>query len=72
MYLRPSEIRFSQDSAGRTAGCYTFNPYRLIGKMLDDTLKKNNVNSIRSIAVLNKDGQWFSADRWLWVFQKAE
>lgn len=40
MYLRPSNIRFSQDSVGRTSGCYTFNPNRPIGEMLDDTLKK--------------------------------
>lgn len=74
MYLRPSEIRFSQDSVGRTFGNYTSHPYRPIGETLDDIITgKINVNSIPTISVLKKDGQWFTADnRRLWVFQEAE
>lgn len=36
MYLRPPEIRFSQDTIGRTFGCYTSHPYRPIGETLYD------------------------------------
>lgn len=74
MYLRPSEIRFSQDSIGRTFGCYTSHPYRPIGDTLDDIITgKINVNSIPTISVCKRNGHWFTADnRRLWVFQEAE
>lgn len=74
MYLRPSEIRFSQDSIGRSFGGYTSHPGRPIGETLDDILRGEiNVSSIPRISVLKKDGQWCSADyRRLWVFQEAE
>lgn len=39
MYLRPSEIRFSQDSIGRSFGGYTSHPGRPIGETLDDILR---------------------------------
>lgn len=74
MYLRPSEICFSQDSIGRTFGRCTFHAYRPIGETLDDILTgRINVNSIPNISVYNKNGKWFTADnRRLWVFQEAE
>lgn len=74
MYLRPSEIRFSHDSIGRTFGRYTPHPYRPIGETLDDILTgKINVNSIPTISVYKKDGQWFTANnRRLWVLQEVE
>lgn len=74
MYLRPSEIRFSHDSIGRTFGRYTPHPYKPIGETLDDILTgKINVNSIPTISVYKRDGQWFTANnRRLWVLQEAE
>lgn len=74
MYLRPSEIRFSHDSIGRTFGRYTPHPYKPIGETLDDILTgKINVNSIPTISVYKKDGQWFTANnRRLWVLQEVE
>lgn len=74
MYLRPSEIRFSQDSIGRSFGCYTSHPYRPIGETLDDIITgRINVNSIPRISVCKRNGHWFTADnRRLWVFQEAE
>lgn len=74
MYLRPSEIRFSQDSIGSTFGSYTSHPFKQIGETLDEILTgKINVNSIPSISVCKKDGKWFTADnRRLWVLQEAE
>lgn len=74
MYLQPSEIRFSQDSIGRSFGCYTSHPYRPIGETLDDIITgRINVNSIPRISVCKRNGHWFTADnRRLWVFQEAE
>ena len=74
MYLRPSEIRFSQDSIGSTFGRSTSHPYRPIGNTLDDILNGHiNVQSIPSISVVKQNGLWFTADnRRLWVFQEAE
>lgn len=74
MYLRPSEIRFNHDSIGRTFGRYTSHPYKPIGETLDDILTgKINVNSIPTISVYKKDGQWFTAhNRRLWVLREVE
>ena len=74
MYLRPSEIRFSQDSIGSTFGWRTPHPYKPIGETLDDILTGHiNVQSIPSISVKKQSGLWFTADnRRLWVFQEAE
>lgn len=74
MYLRPSDIRFSQDSIGRTFGRCTSHPYKPIGETLDDILKGLiNVNCIPGISVYKKDGLWFTAgNRRLWVLQEAE
>lgn len=55
MYLRPSDIRFSQDSIGRTFGRCTSHPYKPIGETLDDILKGLiNVNCIPGISVYKK------------------
>lgn len=74
MFLKPSEIRFSQDSVGNTFGGYTSHPFRCIGQTLDDILSgRCEVDSIPRISVMKRDGQWFTADnRRLWVFQQAE
>ncbi|XP_061187252.1 uncharacterized protein LOC133195425 [Saccostrea echinata] len=74
MYLKPLEIRFSQDSIGRTFGRCTSHPFRPIGNTLDDILSgRCNINSIPNISVVKRDGLWFTSDnRRLWVFQEAE
>ncbi|XP_062573728.1 uncharacterized protein LOC134235607 [Saccostrea cucullata] len=74
MYLKPLEIRFSQDSIGSTFGHYTSHPFRPIGNTLDDILSgRCNINSIPNISVIKRNGLWFTADnRRLWVFQEAE
>ena len=74
LYLRPLEIRFSQDSIGSTFGRSTSHPNKPIGETLDDILTGHiNVHSIPSISVVKQNGLWFTADnRRLWVFQEAE
>lgn len=74
MELKPSKIRYSQDSIARTFGKSTRHPFRPIGQTLDDILSGQcNVNSIPAISVEFRGGHWFTADnRRLWVFQKAE
>lgn len=74
MELRPSEIRYSQDSIARNFGRSTGHPLRPIGQTLDDILSgQSNVNSIPRISVVYRHGHWFTVDnRRLWVFQKAE
>ena len=74
LYLRPLEIRFSQNSIGSTFGRSTSHPNKPIGETLDDILTGHiNVHSIPSISVVKQNGLWFTADsRRLWVFQEAE
>jgi hypothetical protein len=74
MELKPSKIRYSQDSIARTFGKSTRHPSRLIGETRDDILTGQcNVNSIPAISVVFMRGHWFTSDnRRLWVFQKAE
>ena len=74
MELKPSEIRYSQDSIARYFGKATGHPLRPIGQTLDDILTGEcNVNSIPRISVISRHGSWFTVDnRRLWVFQKAE
>lgn len=74
MELRPSEIRYSQDSIARNFGRSTGHPFRPIGQTLDDILSgRCNVNSIPRISVIYRHDHWFTVDnRRLWVFQKAE
>lgn len=74
MELRPSEIRYSQDSIARNFGRSTGHSLRPIGQTLDDILSGQcNVNSIPRISVIYRHDHWFTVDnRRLWVFQKAE
>lgn len=59
MFLKPSEIRFSQDSIGNSFGGYTSHPFRRIGQTLDDILSgRCNVDSIPRISVMNRNGLW--------------
>ncbi|XP_033725953.1 uncharacterized protein LOC117315694 [Pecten maximus] len=71
--LRPSEIRYSQDSIART-----FRHGRhsgiAIGQTLDDLVGNNcTVHDIPTITVTLRDGLWYCGDnRRLWVFRKCE
>lgn len=61
MFLKPSEIRFSQDSIGNSFGGYTSHPFRRIGQTLDDILSGCcNVDSIPRISVMNRNGLYFN------------
>ena len=70
MYLRPSEIRFSQDSISNKFDY----PNNSIGDTLDDLIKGQiRITDIPNISVKNVDGNWVSADnRRLWVFKHLE
>ena len=67
--LKPSEIRFSQDSISNK---FDSNVY--IGDTLDDLIKGHiRITDIPTISVKNVNGNWVSADnRRLWVFQHLE
>ncbi|KAJ8318159.1 hypothetical protein KUTeg_003250 [Tegillarca granosa] len=73
-YLKPSEIRYTQDSVSNTFGNYGSYANRLIGESLDDLLLGYcNVSDIPTIKVININNAWYSADnRRLWVLKKAE
>lgn len=74
MNLRPSEIRFSQNSIKNVFDkrCVHSN------KKLTDTLEdlstgKCNISDIPKITVFKKDEVWYTLDnRRLWVFQRLE
>ncbi|XP_061188837.1 uncharacterized protein LOC133196979 [Saccostrea echinata] len=74
MELKPSEIRYSQDSIARYFGRSTSHPFQPIGQTLDSILSGQcNVNAIPKISVVSRHGRWYTTDnRRLWVFQKAE
>lgn len=74
MYLRPSEIFYSQDSISNTFGLSTSHCYTYIGETLDDLINGSaKVTSIPRISVIWWKGKWFTQDnRRLWVFKKAE
>ncbi|XP_021362102.1 uncharacterized protein LOC110455953 [Mizuhopecten yessoensis] len=74
MYLRPSEIRFSQDSINNIFDKNSLHAYRRIGETLDALLKGQcNISDIPTIKVVNRNGVWFTVDnRRLWVFRKLE
>ncbi|OWF40087.1 hypothetical protein KP79_PYT06501 [Mizuhopecten yessoensis] len=71
--LRPSEIRYSQDSIAYYFGYGRYSGTQ-IGQTLDDILQgKCNVRDIPTITVSSRDGLWYSGDnRRLWVFRKCE
>ncbi|KAJ8319287.1 hypothetical protein KUTeg_004378 [Tegillarca granosa] len=73
-HLRPSEIRYTQNSRSNTFGNYGGYANRLIGESLDDILLGNcNVHDIPTIRVVRRNDAWYSADnRRLWVLKKAE
>ena len=67
--LRPSDIRFTQDTIS-----HKFSDGTLIGRLLDDiVIGRCFVSAIKTIEVKLVDGLWYSADnRRLWVFKQLE
>lgn len=74
MYLKPSDIHFSQDSISNTFGKKTQHRNTYIGETLDELINGTaTVFSIPTISVFTHKGKWFTSDnRRLWVFRKAE
>lgn len=72
--LRPSEIRYCQDSIRNRfrEGCRYSNV--LIGETLDKLIEgKLNVDDIPPISAMKTDDKWISADnRRLWIFKSLE
>ncbi|XP_060071687.1 uncharacterized protein LOC132551551 [Ylistrum balloti] len=73
LYLRPSEIRYSQDSVAYYFGQGRYSGIS-IGQTLDELLlHKCHVNDIPTITVSLHNGLWYCGDnRRLWVFRKCE
>ncbi|XP_021362057.1 uncharacterized protein LOC110455929 [Mizuhopecten yessoensis] len=74
MDLRPSQIRFSQDSINNKFDKKSAHAKRPIGETLDALLKGEcDISHIPPITVVDRDGVWFTVDnRRLWVFRKLE
>ncbi|CAG2201991.1 unnamed protein product [Mytilus edulis] len=74
MYLRPTEIFYSQDSIANTFGRSTRHRNVYIGDTLDELINGSaTVKSIPAISVFWRDDKWFTQDnRRLWVFRTAE
>ncbi|XP_045204471.2 uncharacterized protein LOC123557206 [Mercenaria mercenaria] len=74
MYLRPSEIFYSQDSINNVFDKQCNHRYKPIGETLDVICEgRCSVNDIPTITVVERDGKWTTADnRRLWVFRQLE
>ncbi|XP_053390382.1 uncharacterized protein LOC128553276 [Mercenaria mercenaria] len=74
MYLRPSEIFFSQDSINNVFDKNCGHRYQPIGETLDALCDgRCSVSSIPTISVVKHNNKWFTADnRRLWVFRSLE
>ncbi|XP_045170382.2 uncharacterized protein LOC123532856 [Mercenaria mercenaria] len=74
MYLKPSEIFFSQDSINNVFDKNCGHRYKPIGETLDALCEgRCSVNSIPTISVVKHNNKWFTADnRRLWVFRNLE
>lgn len=73
-HLKPSEIRYSQDSISNTFGFKSSHPYVHIGETLDDLIEgRIDIDDIPEISVQRIGDKWVSADnRRLWVFKHLE
>ncbi|XP_069125651.1 uncharacterized protein [Argopecten irradians] len=73
MFLRPSNIRYSQDSIACYFSCGSHNG-RPIGETLDDIISGQcTENDVPRMTVTRRNGHWYTGDnRRLWVFRKAE
>ncbi|XP_053400810.1 uncharacterized protein LOC123558238 [Mercenaria mercenaria] len=74
MYLKPSEIFFSQDSINNVFDKNCGHKYKPIGETLDALCEgRCSVGSIPTISVVKHNNKWFTADnRRLWVFRNLE
>ncbi|XP_045204469.1 uncharacterized protein LOC123557205 [Mercenaria mercenaria] len=74
MKLRPSKIRYSQDSISNTFDIRSDHPCIRIGETLDELCDGiTDIDEIPTISVAEIGGKWFTADnRRLWVFRKLE
>ncbi|CAC5413378.1 unnamed protein product [Mytilus coruscus] len=74
MFLKPSDIFYTQDSISNYFGKSTSHSDTHIGDTLDELINGTaDVTSIPRIRVFCLNGKWFTPDnRRLWVFRKAE
>lgn len=74
MYVRPSDIYFSQDSIQPYFDIKSLHTSYLIGETLDDLCERRcRIRDIPTISVVQKNWKWFTADnRRLWVFRHLE
>ncbi|OWF53290.1 uncharacterized protein LOC110446604 [Mizuhopecten yessoensis] len=74
LYLKPSEIRYTQATISGVFRQTTRHKNTQIGKTLDDILvASSSIDQIPKITVCKKNGQWYSFDnRRLWIFKKLE
>ncbi|XP_045204472.2 uncharacterized protein LOC123557207 [Mercenaria mercenaria] len=74
MYLRPSEIFYSQDSINNVFDKRCKHAYKPIGETLDAICEgRCSMNNIPTISVVQTDGKWVTADnRRLWVYRQLE
>ncbi|VDI59437.1 Hypothetical predicted protein, partial [Mytilus galloprovincialis] len=74
LFLKPSDIHYSQDSISNTFGKSTIHSDKYIGETLDDLINGTvNLNYIPTISVFMYNNNWYTTDnRRLWVFRKAE
>ncbi|KAK3590391.1 hypothetical protein CHS0354_028500 [Potamilus streckersoni] len=74
LYLKPSEILYSQESIKNIFTGRHFHSGRFIGETLDELADgRTTVERIDRISVIEIDGRWTTADnRRLWVFKNFE
>ncbi|KAL4236619.1 hypothetical protein ACF0H5_005003 [Mactra antiquata] len=74
MYLKPSDIYYSQDSVCAYFDKRSLYRHRRIGETLDDICEgRCSITDIPTIAVIRENGRWITADnRRLWVFRHLE
>ena len=67
--LKPSKIRYTQDSINNHFDRRGLHRQKLIGETLDDLIEgRINVDDIPKINVVKRNGEWFTVDnRRLWV-----
>ena len=74
LYLKPSNIFFSQNQISATFGKWNRHRNKRIGETLDDLCDGLcKISNIEPIKVVKKDGKWVTIDnRRLWVFHHLE
>lgn len=74
MYLKPSEVFYSQDSINNVFDKRCNHRYKPIGETLDELCEgRCSVSDIPTVSVIKREGKWVTADnRRLWVFRQLE